>query len=118
MENRSWLFDPVATCRCLVHKQSCQVYPSIDAFEQPAKFRRISAELPRELSVHVAGVTCVGWTSEGKREGFGHISEAAHAVYVAERRFLAEERREHVFFNECVPAYPAGRLRDVLPDHH
>ena len=54
----------------------------------------------------MAGVTCVGWTSEGKSEQWAHESEVPHAVWLQERRAFAELGIEDVFFVECTPRYP------------
>ena len=45
----------------------------------------------RPLEINAAGVTCTGWSSEGKMEGDAHESEVALAVHLAERSHRAAQ---------------------------
>ena len=105
-------------CECLVHEKECPTYPtSLSVHEATLSEHYNSRTLDddfgletlgihKPLVVTCAGVSCIAWSSQGKREKGGHESEVPHHVWLCERAVLAERMLEDMAFLECVWPYP------------
>lgn len=116
-DNRLLLYPPQAKCYCKVHEKMCQVLPTFDRNSQGvhqsagcvSHIEQLSSAPPSSrIRINAAGVTCVGWSSEGHGAGTGHASEVPHAVWLGERKVAMENGFEDVAFVECTPRYPAS----------
>ena len=95
IENRGSVFAPELCSPCVIHGRDCPM----------------AARLPDgdgRLLLNFAGTTCVGWSTVGKRGGFSDGSERTHAVWMTQRICMAEQRKEHGFFQECTRYYPVN----------
>ena len=123
MENRAWLFPMDAKSTCCVHGKECFVFPqcaSETATATVLKRRRTKSrgdDIPRvcsgapcanagRLRINLAGTTCCGWSSAGKKLQFADVSERPHGIWLAERRHRGELCQEDFFVSECTPRYP------------
>lgn len=131
--NRTWAFPADAQSYCCVHDCCCYAHPSFvlsNGGEHRAspvpKRRRVSDESSsasavsavRPLFMNSAGTTCTGWTPTGNRLRHADPSEKVHAVWVMERKALAEREEEDVFFQENSSAYDyQDKIVDPLDTH-
>lgn len=64
------------------------------------------ADHERPVTFNVAGVTCVDWTSLGKRRGLAGCHGVYHTTWRTEREMVAEWGYEDLYFTECSEKYP------------
>ena len=116
LANRSWALPLDTTQRCLVHQADCAVHP----VKKRGREKLGSSESDDEvMHLHFAGVTCDGWSTIGKQQRFGHISEMAHNCYLVERVKRAEDGCEDIAFVECTQNYPfATKVQSILSKTH
>jgi hypothetical protein len=121
--NREWVFPTDAQANCSAHGCSCYVHPSsvlshggVSCATPCSKKRRgvdhseaLEARADdvgeRPLIMNSAGTSCTGWTPTGKCLRHADPSEKFHAVWVTERKVLAERCEEDLFFQENSSAY-------------
>ena len=73
----------------------------------------------RPLMMNLAGLTCVDFTSLGKQKRRAGTSDRYHSTWCEERRQLAKQNLEDIFFNECAERYPAEVMqREKFADTH
>ena len=114
-----------------MHGKKCPTYPrSLSINAATLSLQELSEEVAEDcdsetlgvnipLVVNCAGVSCVAWSSEGKKEKGAHMSEVAHHIWHTERTVLAERGEEDLSFMECVWQYPVEeRLCVKLAETH
>ena len=131
LDNRSWVFSPTATSHCMIHGKQCRLVPSEDGEDlsgPSAKRLKTSRKLfctdsetetrsaagagsgtlcrSNMLRLNLAGTTCTGWSSVGKKLQYADPSERPHAIWSVERLSRAEASLEDVVISECTPRYP------------
>ena len=91
-----------------MHDRQCLVNPPRDTLPRPGA-----------LIIANAGNCCQGWSQEGKRARGAHASQHALACWVCQRRELAKQRQEDLFFQECTPHFDLQTLlTEPLADSH
>ena len=73
--------------KCLTHGAYCPLFA-----------RREESVDSNALRFNWAGTTCTGWSSVGLQEGFTHVSERTHNVWLLQRVVAAERNMEDGFF--------------------
>ena len=108
-ENADWVFPPDATSACLTHGRQCRVHPSPRIKEDVYKRRKLD---PLRMLWNVAGSTCTGWSSVGRRKGEEDINMRYFNIWRAERA----QGYEDGWFHECTVHFPDRLLHETLED--
>ncbi|CAE7251503.1 unnamed protein product [Symbiodinium sp. CCMP2456] len=94
LKSSDWLVNEDHRAYCLVHDKHCVV-------NKP----RCTLRNPESLVIANAGNCCQGWSSEGKRARGAHLSQVPLAMWVCQRKALAANGQEDMFFQECTPLF-------------
>lgn len=104
-------FDLSARQWCSQHDRLCPLPPS------PAKQTGSAAgaaEQPRPLRVWAGGVSCLDWSTMGKRSGWSGDGCIASLIWF----FHILAARPHVVIIECTPLFDVGFVQDILRPHY
>ena len=105
MSNRAWALRSESPC--YAHRQSCSLRPAVSSED--------SSQIP--LRLHMAGNTCKGWSSAGKKLFHADKSERVLGIWMADRRKAAENGLEDLFVSECTVCFPSkARLCHVASE--
>ena len=113
LENRAWAYSQDGKSHCMVHNKRCPLLPEIaNSAETLGDAAGAAPRQPgrEQLLISLAGTTCKGWSSVGKKKYFADVSERPHAVWLGHRMVAAERSCgpcEDIFFSECTTRYPA-----------
>ena len=98
--------DHVANC--FMHNKLCQVHRPREELQNPAA-----------LVVNSAGTCCQAWSPEGGRLRHAHDSMHPLAIWLTQRRELAQQQQESMFFQENVPSFDVHKcIVKPLEDTH
>jgi hypothetical protein len=76
-------------------------------------------EPPPPMVIHVAGLTCVDYSSLGAQKQEAGTSNREHAVWIGTRRARGQKGEEDAYFTECAVNYPAlVRQAPLNSTHH
>ena len=99
---------------CAAHQQFCRVNPGKGSLQLA-----LHGLTRKALVVNNAGNCCQGWSAEGARAKKAHSSMHALAVWVCQRKEMARQGEEDLFFQECTPLFDLeGCLITPLFDSH
>ena len=98
-----WLLDNIDSvirnqCDCLQHMQECEI-----DFKEPDE---------TEITLEVAGLTCIAWSNFGKHEGFAHQSMRPFFIWAC----LMRKRKPSILVVESAQRFPRDSLQDFLGD--
>ena len=98
--------DHVANC--FMHNKLCQVHRPREELQNPAA-----------LVVNSAGTCCQAWSPEGGRSRHAHDSMHPLAIWLTQRRELAQQQQESMFFQENAPSFDVRKcIVKPLEDTH
>eukprot|EP00959_Pyramimonas_sp_CCMP1952_P157585 3295585-Pyramimonas_sp.AAC.1 len=130
MENRLKIFNDKQTCKDFMtfSNQHTQLWTSaqISSCKSPGgptlpvgnqEGQEDLCTIGRPLFVHAAGADCLGFTPRGGHDGDDHASCRQFNIWITERKALAEQCVEDVFFHENASTFPLRKF-DPLESTH